>query len=143
MFAQSQARSRTRLAIAWILQALAAAVFLAAGAAKLVGAEQMVALFQQIGFGQWFRILTGFVEVGGAILLVVPRTAVIGAALLAATMSGAVLTHLFLIGGSPVPALVLLAVTLTVAWLRRDQIHPTLRRLGARRPPAIGRAEPS
>lgn len=47
----------------WILQGVAAAAFLAAGAAKLGGAAPMVQLFDQIGIGQWFRIVTGLVEV--------------------------------------------------------------------------------
>lgn len=48
----------------------------------------------------------------------IPRTAFYGAALLVCTMIGAVLTHLFLIGGNPVPASVLLLIVATVAWKR-------------------------
>ncbi len=44
------------------------------GFTKLAGNEQMVALFEAIGVGQWFRYLTGSLEVAGAILLVIPRT---------------------------------------------------------------------
>ena len=62
---------------------------------------------------------TGGLEVICAILLLVPRTVGIGAALLAATMAGAVATHLFIIGGSVAPALVLLLITAAVAWYRR------------------------
>jgi hypothetical protein len=54
-----------------------------------------------------------------AVLLLVPKTAGIGAAVLAATMAGAVEMHLFLIGGSPLPALLLLLITGVVAWHRR------------------------
>ena len=103
----------------WILQALAAAAFLMAGATKLAGAEVHVAMFEKIGLGQWFRYFTGSLEVICAILLLVPRTVGIGAALLAATMVGAVATHLFIIGGSAAPALVLLLITAAVAWYRR------------------------
>jgi len=103
----------------WILQALAAAAFLMAGATKLAGAEMHVAMFEKIGLGQWFRYFTGGLEVICAILLLVPRTVGIGAALLAATMVGAVATHLFIIGGSAAPALVLMLITAAVAWYRR------------------------
>ena len=103
----------------WILQALAAAAFLMAGATKLAGAEMHVAMFEKIGLGQWFRYFTGGLEVICAILLLLPRTAGIGAALLATTMVGAVATHLFLLGGSPAPAIVLLLITSAVAWYRR------------------------
>ena len=103
----------------WILQALAAAAFLMAGATKLAGAEMHVAMFEKIGLGQWFRYFTGGLEVICALLLLLPRTAGIGAALLAATMVGAVATHLFVIGGSPVPPIVLFLITSVVAWYRR------------------------
>ncbi len=101
----------------WTLQILAALAFLAAGGSKLAGVENMVALFDQIGLGQWLRYLTGVLEVGGAILLLVPRTAWIGGALLAYAMLGAVLTHL-VIGDSPVLALLLFSVTALIAWHR-------------------------
>ena len=51
---------------AWTLQGIIAAAFLAAGAAKLAGVPFMVDLFAQIGLGQWFRVVTGVVEVVGA-----------------------------------------------------------------------------
>jgi putative oxidoreductase len=46
----------------------------------------MVQVFEAIGFGQWFRYVTGVVEVGGALLLLVPATGFFGALLLAVTM---------------------------------------------------------
>jgi uncharacterized membrane protein YphA (DoxX/SURF4 family) len=105
--------------LSWTLQILAATVFLAAGGAKLAGVPMMVAIFDQIGVGQWFRVVTGLVEVIGAILLLVPITAAFGGLLLAATMFVGMLIHLFVIGGNPVPATVLLVVTATIAWLNR------------------------
>lgn len=119
MSASSIAPSRTAKIVSWGLRGLAAAAFLAAGGAKLAGVPMMVAIFDQIGAGQWFRVLTGTVEVAGAIAVLVPATAAFGALLLSVTMVFAVLTHLFVIGGSPLPAILLLLVTGTVAWLHR------------------------
>jgi len=51
-----------------------------------------VRLFARIGFGQWFRYLTGAMQITGALLALVPRASLIGIALLAATMLGAVIT---------------------------------------------------
>ena len=61
------------------MQGIVAAAFLAAGSAKLAGVPYMVGLFEQIGLGQWFRVVTGVVEVTGAVALVVPGLASIGA----------------------------------------------------------------
>jgi putative oxidoreductase len=107
---------------AWALQFLLAAAFLAAGGAKLAGVEQMVHVFEAIGVGQWFRYVTGLIEVVGAVALLVPGSAAFGAAFLACTMVGAVVTHQFVIGGSAVPAIALLVLALGVVWLRRRQI---------------------
>lgn len=115
--------------VSWGLRILAAAAFLAAGSAKLAGVPMMVAIFDHIGIGQWFRVVTGLVEVIGAIALLLPATAGIGGLLLATTMVFAALTHLFVIGGSPVPAIVLFAITATVAWLHRANVAATLGRL--------------
>ena len=104
-----------------ILQILLALAFGAAGAMKLVGAEAMVAMFDQIGFGQWFRYVTGLVELAGAVLIIIPATAFWGAVLLACVSVGAILTHLFLIGGSFVPALILLVLTAIVGYERRPR----------------------
>src|SRR4051794_19117611 len=84
----------------WVLQVLAAGMFLMAGGSKLGGAEQMVNTFNAIGLGQWFRYLTGGIEVLSAILLLIPALSGIGAVLLVGTMIGAVATHLFILGGS-------------------------------------------
>jgi len=115
--------------ISWGLRILAAAAFLAAGGAKLAGVPMMVGIFDHIGIGQWFRVATGLVEVAGAIALLVPAAVGFGGLLLAVTMGFAVLTHLFVIGGSPVPAIMLLVITATVAWLHRADVAATLGRL--------------
>jgi len=107
--------------VLWILQIAAAGMFLMAGFSKLVGNEQMVGMFEAIGVGQWFRYLTGALEVAGAILLLIPRTSGLGALILAGVMAGAVMTHLFIIGGSPLMAIILLVVTGVVAWGRRQR----------------------
>jgi hypothetical protein len=111
----------------WALQVAAAAMFAMAGFAKLSGAPEMVGMFDAIGAGQWFRYLTGALEVGGAVLLLLPALAGVGGLLLAGVMAGAILTHLFIVGGSPAVPTVLLVVLLAIAYGRRDR---TLRLLG-------------
>ena len=102
----------------WILQGLLAAAFLVAGTTKLAGPQMQITFFEEIGLGQWFRYFTGGLEVIGAILVLVPRTAVVGAVLLAMIMVGAVDIHLLITGGSPVPPVVLLVIAVAVTWYR-------------------------
>ena len=104
---------------AWGLQALLALAFLAAGGSKLAGAQPMVESFAKIGIGQWFRVLTGLLEVVGAVALLVPRAAFLGSLVLGCVMVGAVVAHLTVLGGTPVPPAVLLALTGVVAYVRR------------------------
>lgn len=105
--------------LAWGLQILLALVFAAAGGAKLLSVPSMVEVFEAIGAGQGFRYVTGSLETIGALLLLFPATVLSGAALLGCIMVGAVLTHLFLIGGSALPALALLTGVAVVVWLRK------------------------
>lgn len=106
----------------WALQALLAAAFVAAGGAKLAGVAQMVALFEQIGIGQWFRYVTGAIEVAAGAALLVPRLVPYAAAVLTLTMVGAIGTHVFLIGGSAAPAVLLAVLSGLLAYGRRARI---------------------
>lgn len=102
----------------WALQALVALAFIAAGSAKLLGVPAMIALFDAIAIGQWFRYVTGSLEVLGALLLIVPGTTVFGAGLLACVMAGAVAAHLTVLHSAPTAPLVLFALTAVIAWGR-------------------------
>ena len=102
----------------WALQVLLAAAFLMAGASKLAGAEMMVGQFETIGLGQWFRYLTGGLEIAAAFLLVIPRLSAYGALLLMPIMLGAAAAHLVVFKNSPAVPLVLLGLAAAVAWGR-------------------------
>ena len=116
--ASSSGTARARTAAVWVLSVAAAGMFLMAGWGKLSGAPQMVGLYDAIGVGQWFRYLTGAIEVTAALSLFVPSVAAFAAAALAATMVGAIATHLFIVGGSVAIPVVLLAATSFIAWTR-------------------------
>jgi uncharacterized membrane protein YphA (DoxX/SURF4 family) len=112
----------------WLTQFALAGMFMLAGGLKLAGAPEMVALFDAIGVGQWFRYVTGSIEVGSAVALLVPSLAPFGALLLVPTMVGAIATHLFIVGGSALVATVLLIGSLAIAWARREQLASVLSR---------------
>ncbi|WPJ97552.1 DoxX family protein [Coraliomargarita algicola] len=117
-----KSESKAKNITLWILQAFVALAFLGAGFAKLSGQATMVETFNQIGVGQWFRYLTGSIEVLAAIMLLIPRVIPIGAILLVCTMAGAVLTHLLIIGGTPVPPIVLLILAAVIIWGRKQML---------------------
>ena len=110
---------KARLITLWILSGLVALAFLGAGGAKLAGAAAMVELFDKVGRGQWFRYLTGLLEVAGGIGLLVPRYAFYAAGLLGVVMVGAIIAHVTVLGTSPAAPVVLLVLSGTIAWLRK------------------------
>jgi putative oxidoreductase len=109
--------------VGWILSVVLALVFSLAGGTKLIGVPGMVAEFAQIGVGQWFRYVTGILEVSGAIGLLIPKFRFWAALQIVAVMVGATGVNLWVLH---VPALagltaVLMALALSLAWLRRPQ----------------------
>ena len=117
----SESTPRRRIG-SWVLQGIVATAFFAAGAAKLAGAAYMVQLFEQIGLGQWFRYVTGVVEVTGALALITPGLASLGGLWLGGTMIFAVVTHVFLLHTNPAPAIVLGVLNALIVYLRRDEL---------------------
>ena len=101
------------------LKALLTLAFGFAGFGKLTGNPDMVAVFNTIGWGDWFRYLAGAIEVGSAILLWVPGLAWVGAGLLVCTMIGAVGAHVLILGPSMVPAFVLGLLCALVLYVHR------------------------
>ena len=62
-------RGRGSLVALRATQVVLAAMFLMAGGSKLAGVPAMVSLFDLIGMGQWFRYVTGVIEVISGIAL--------------------------------------------------------------------------
>jgi len=116
-------RGRASLIALWLTQTALALIFLMSGGSKLVGVPAMVSLFDLIGIGQWFRYVTGVIEVTSGIALLVPSAALFGALLLLPTMLGAIVTNVFVVPASPVMPLLLLLAAAAVAWARRHQLR--------------------
>jgi putative oxidoreductase len=111
----------------WVLQILLAAAFVTAGGGKLGGTSAMVQVFDAVGMGQWFRYLTGAIEVGSAILLLIPRMAGFGAGLLTCVMAGAIVAHLTKLHSPPGAPAILLVLALIVLWGRWRDLSSRLR----------------
>ena len=83
--------------LAWILQGILALMFLMAGAGKTFGSKMHIEGFKHWQLPQWFRVVTGIIELAAAILLIIGywnnTAAIIGAAILVAVGIGGVITH--------------------------------------------------
>ncbi|MGH3897103.1 MAG: DoxX family protein [Pseudonocardiaceae bacterium] len=105
----------------WGVQVVLAVLFAFAGFNKLAALQpEVVDGFAKIGLGQWFRYLTGTLELAGAVGLLIPRLCQLAALGLAGVMVGAVITHLTVL---PPVALALIpaflgAVLGLIAWYR-------------------------
>ncbi|KOV82274.1 DoxX family protein [Nocardia sp. NRRL S-836] len=115
--------------VVWILQIALAVQFVLNGYALFT--DQFVAKFDDIGFGQWFRYLTGVLEIATALGLLVPRICGIAALALAGIMAGAALTEIFLVTGGGLDdatlPLIFVVWALVIAVYRREQFLGLLR----------------
>jgi putative oxidoreductase len=117
----ADAAGKGRTIAVWVLRVVLGITFLAIGAAKLTGAAQTVQLFAAIGWGQWFRYLTGVLDAAGAVLLFVPRWTCYGALLLACTVGSATMFYLMLLHHNPAVPLALTLLAATLAWVTRPR----------------------
>lgn len=82
----------------WILQAICAVILGQTLFFKFAGAEESIYIFTQLGVEPWGRIASGLFELCACVLLLLPRTVVLGALLSLGVMSGAILAHLTKLG---------------------------------------------
>jgi uncharacterized membrane protein YphA (DoxX/SURF4 family) len=107
----------------WVLKLVLATLFVLAGGAKLAGFPAMVEVFERVGFGQWFRYLTGVLEVSGAALLLWPSTTAFGALLLTIVSIGAFFAQLLVLHEDVIHTVVMVAIFAAIAWAYRDQLR--------------------
>lgn len=108
--------------IAWILQALLAAMFIYSGAHKLMDLAGTTKNFEGMGLPGWFATLIAVAELLGGIGLLVPRTVRPAALGLIVIMLGAVYMHATKIPGGlagGTAAIVSLVLLVVVYLLRR------------------------
>jgi uncharacterized membrane protein YphA (DoxX/SURF4 family) len=113
-----------RLISLWILSVLTALAFIAAGGSKLAGAPAMVAIFDKVGVGQWFRYFTGAVELTAGIGSLISRYAFYAALALVVVTIGATIAQLTVLAGSPAAPFALLLCNRIIAYLRKPATLP-------------------
>jgi putative oxidoreductase len=112
----------------WVLRILLGAAIIFFSIPKLTGDQQALQTFSALPGAPLLRYLTGILELVGGILLLVPRTALYGAAMVAFTMLGAIASHLFVLGtGGPFPfAIAFLLIAGAIIWLTRNRASDLL-----------------
>jgi hypothetical protein len=90
--------SRSQTVASWILQVVVAGILLQTLFFKFTGAEESVYIFTTVGAEPWGRIGSGVMELVAATLLLMPALSPYGAMLTLAAMSGALLSHLTILG---------------------------------------------
>ena len=87
-----------KIIISWLLRIAAAVILLQTLYFKFTAHPESVELFIKLGVEPWGRIGTGIIELITGILLLIPSTVFIGAVLGIGLMSGAILSHITVIG---------------------------------------------
>lgn len=82
----------------WILRIVAAGILLQTLFFKFSGAAESIYIFSTLGIEPYGRIGSGIAELICAILILIPRTTYIGALGGCGVMSGAILSHLVVLG---------------------------------------------
>ena len=117
----------------WIPALLLVAIFAPQGWSKFSDTSGWAVAFRHWGYPDWFRVTIGVVELLAVALLLLGRTAALGALLIIGVMLGGMATHLIFDEGrhmtSEIVPLVLGSIVLV---LRRGQLSALRRRWSVR-----------
>src|SRR5213595_895270 len=90
--------SRTEQIVSWICRIVAAVILAQTLFFKFTGASESIYIFTKVGLEPWGRYGSGAAELVAAILLLTPRFAWAGALLALGVISGALVSHLTVLG---------------------------------------------
>lgn len=115
--------------IPWILRILATVILWQTLYFKFTAAPESVAIFTKLGAEPWGRIGTGIVELIAGFLLLVPATVFVGALLAVGLMTGAIFSHILVLGIASqgdggylfTLAIIVLVCSLGLLWIYRTQ----------------------
>lgn len=82
----------------WIVKFIAVIILVQTLFFKFSGAQESIYIFTKLGVEPFGRIGSGIVELAASILILIPRTTLLGAIIGGGTMLVAILSHLFVLG---------------------------------------------
>lgn len=88
----------TKTIFIWVLRIVAAVILLQTLYFKFTAQPESVKLFTTLGMEPWGRIGTGICELIASILILIPRTTLLGALMGLGLMTGAIFFHLTKLG---------------------------------------------
>lgn len=113
----SKTFGNARLVATWILRVIVGLAFLGIGIEKLTGTMGTIPFFDAIGWGQWFRYVSGAMDTTGALLIFIPRWTSFGALIITCTVGlGTVLCFTKALFNPTFP-LVMTLLAATLVWL--------------------------
>jgi uncharacterized membrane protein YphA (DoxX/SURF4 family) len=122
--------TNSRNLVGWLLSLFLAYEFGRSAYGNLTAQPRMVESFHTFGYPLWFMTFTGAVELLAVVLVLIPRVAVVGAAILICVMIGALYSHLAHGQSEAIrlPAILLVA-SIALAWVR--SVRPARRQLAS------------
>ncbi|WP_412465085.1 DoxX family protein [Flavobacterium mekongense] len=118
----------------WIVKLTAVIILLQTLFFKFSGALESIYIFQTLGIEPYGRIGSGVIELIASILILIPKTTLMGALLGFGTMLGAIFSHIFVLGievqddGGTlfILAIITLLSCLFLVYTERDKIFDLL-----------------
>jgi len=121
----------------WVLRIIAAIIMLQTLYFKFSAAEESVFIFTEMGIEPWGRIATGIFELIASILILYRPTLIFGAIMAAGIMSGAILSHLTVLGVEVKDdggqlfayALIVWMCSAIIIWIEKEKIMQLVKKL--------------
>ena len=114
--------SRPVFYMTWALRTVLGLAFILFALMKLSGREAMVAEFDAVGLGQWFRYFTAALELIGGIAVLIPSVSVFGAILMLVVDLGALLAQLTVLHIDWIHTVVIAALIALLIFLQRGAL---------------------
>lgn len=119
--------------ISWILRISIACLYLQTLYFKFTGQPESIFIFKQLGLEPYGRICSGILELILIVLLLVPKTKIYGAFLSILIISGAIASHILVLGIEIMNdggtlfylALFIFFASITLLFLHNDEIFKT------------------
>ncbi len=120
--------------VTWALRILSAGIMLQTLFYKFTASAESVYIFSKLGIEPFGRLGSGIAELIASVLLLIPRFTVYGALLAMGVMSGAIVSHITVLGIEVqgdggllfIYALLVFASSLILLILNRHQLHAVL-----------------